>query len=130
VRFWDAQTGAPTGLVVVTTTFVTSVSFSPDGDTVITGGWDGAISLVDVGDRSVIGQLPGPENTFNSVAFDPSGETAFVSYETGEAIAWSFDIDDWRDRACDVVNRPLTTEEWSRFIPDLDYEPVCDDVSR
>jgi WD40 repeat protein len=126
LRLFDAESGTAIGSVPVDTTYTVSLSWSPDGSTIVTGGWDGSIKLVDVATRTVIGSLPGPADLFNTVAFTPDGSHIFVVYEqTGRGIRWTFDAKKWADRACDVAGRTLTRDEWNRFLPGVPYDPAC-----
>lgn len=54
---------------------VFSVTFAPDGKTVLAGAWDGSIRLWDVAARKEIRQYPGHSGWVRSVAFSPDGRT-------------------------------------------------------
>ena len=57
------------------TLFVTSVAFSPDGNTIASGSADQSIRLWNVSDGSHIRTLSGHTSTVTSVAFSPDGNT-------------------------------------------------------
>jgi WD40 repeat protein len=83
----NADSGKPTGLPPVEggtghTDRVFCVSFSPDGKTVASGGFDAAIKVWDVQTGKVRYTLKGHEHDVRSVAFSPDGKTlASCSYD-------------------------------------------------
>jgi WD40 repeat protein len=57
VRLWDATTGKPIGKPLTEHKFpVTSVSFSPDGKLIVSGGTDRTIRLWDAATGKAIGR--------------------------------------------------------------------------
>jgi RNA polymerase sigma-70 factor (ECF subfamily) len=71
-----AHTGDPSQMVG------SSVDFSPDGQTIATGGQDRIIRLWDPTDGSMLGELPGHEDMITDLAFNPA---------TGELVSGSWD---------------------------------------
>ena len=55
---------------------VSSVAFSPDGRTALSGSTDGTLKLWEVATGKELRTLTGHLNTVNSVAFSPDGRTA------------------------------------------------------
>jgi WD40 repeat protein len=55
--------------------WVTSVSFSPDGKTLVSGSYDNTIKLWNVETGKEIRTLKGHDNSVNSVNFSPDGKT-------------------------------------------------------
>jgi WD40 repeat protein len=53
---------------------VTSVSFSPDGARLVSGGDDDTLRLWDAASGALLATLPGHEGDVNSVGFSPDGE--------------------------------------------------------
>lgn len=41
---------------------------------------------------------------------------------------WDMDIDNWMAKACKIVNRNLTQEEWQRYMGDAPYCRTCPDL--
>jgi WD40 repeat protein len=54
---------------------VWSVAFSPDGKTLASGGWDGAVKLWDASTGKELASLKGHTSMVLSVAFSPDGKT-------------------------------------------------------
>jgi WD40 repeat protein len=71
------------------TSEVTSLAFSPDGQTLVSGSFDQTIILWDVATRQPLGQpLTGHKGSVWSVAFSPDGETLATAGEDKTIILW------------------------------------------
>jgi hypothetical protein len=66
---------------------VSSVAFSPDGKTALSGSWDDTVKWWDLSIGSVIKTLEGHSFFVNSVAFSPDGKTA-LSGSWDETVKW------------------------------------------
>ena len=67
---------------------VDSVSFSPDGALLATGGWDGMVILWDVLTREKIIAF-GHTDAIRSVSFSPDGTTLAAGGEDGTILLWN-----------------------------------------
>ena len=74
-RLWDARTGALINTLTGHTDLVFSVSFSPDGNTLATGGRAETVRLWDVDTGVLIRTLTGHTGDVFSVSFSPDGNT-------------------------------------------------------
>ena len=124
---WDVASGKLVGRLPHPN-FVTSVAFDPAGRTLATSATDFKIRLWDLASQRQIGSpLPGSEtgSGTNVSAFDPSGNHLIAVYDSGAAFVWNMDPNHWKQRACAVVGRSLTREEWTELLPDRRYQPAC-----
>ncbi len=76
---------------------VLDVAFSPDGDHVVAGGWDGAAKIVDRSGRVVRVLDEGELNTINAVQFSPDGHWVAIAafFGRGEPGTGRVKIWDW-----------------------------------
>jgi WD40 repeat protein len=114
---------------------VTSVAFSPDGKSVITGECDrlgGDFTCVQASARvweissgNEIARLPHTDWIY-AVAFSPDGN--YVATGGGEFTAriWLWEPGDLIEDACAYLLRNLTASEWEQYVGDaLEYQAVC-----
>jgi WD40 repeat protein len=104
---------------------VSSLAFSPNGETLASASKDGALILWDVTSAQFVYSLlsgsadGGNCKTISAVAFNADG-SRLVS--TGsEVLVWDLSVEGWRTRACKIAGRNFTEEEWTRYLPDEKY---------
>ena len=101
-------------------------SISPDGQTLATGGPEGAIRLWDLPTERPLGApLPALPNHEAVPQFTPDGKYLFVITDAGRAYRWDMRATSWAQHACNVAGRALTQTEWQAALPDRDYAPAC-----
>ena len=75
IWIYDAQTGEELNPIIGHTGFVNSVSFSPDGQTLVSGSRGGTVRLWDAETCTNLNTLNGHTASVNSVSFSPDGQT-------------------------------------------------------
>jgi WD40 repeat protein len=137
ITLWDVATYKLVGRLPHPA-IIHSVAFDPHSTTLATstlGASSGSVRLWDlVSMRQIGAALPEPElhpasflcdPCLNSTAFTPSGDQLIIDYGTGVGVVWDVDPELWERRACAVVGRPLTEEEWKELLPTRGYQPAC-----
>jgi len=125
IRFWDLRNDRPGAVWRVPRETVLSLSFSRDGRTLAVGARYGYVALWDVDKGQPIGTLPGLELDVTSVAYSPDGKRLASANDLDRVSLWDVHAGSWATRACQVVNRNLTPQEWRSFLGDAPYEPIC-----
>jgi WD40 repeat protein len=75
LKLWDVASGQLLRTLSGHSSAVTSVAFSPDGQTLASGSWDHSIKLWDVASGHMIRTQKGDNFEVASVAFSPDGRT-------------------------------------------------------
>ncbi|GAA2065438.1 nSTAND1 domain-containing NTPase [Williamsia deligens] len=116
-----ADLSGPTGAVY-------GATFSRDGSRVAAGGADGRLWIWDVRDRRVprpIARLQAYPGRIYDVAFGPGDRTVLATGAAGVVGSWNTDVDGVVRGACAMDSEPITRDEWSLYVPGMDYRPPC-----
>jgi WD40 repeat protein/tetratricopeptide (TPR) repeat protein/predicted Ser/Thr protein kinase len=87
-RFWETASGRPIGPPLQHQDGITSVAFSPDGKTVLTGSNDKTARQWELATGKPIGQPLQHQGTVTSVAFSPDGKTVLTGSNDKTARIW------------------------------------------
>ena len=88
IWLYDAQTGQELDLFIGHTGWISSLAFSPDGNTIATGSTDNTIRLWDTNTGQYSRTLIGHTSEVYSVAFTPDGRTLASGSVDGTVLLW------------------------------------------
>jgi tetratricopeptide (TPR) repeat protein len=88
--------------------YVTSVSFSPDGKTIASGSSDNTIKLWNL-EGKLLKTLSGHSSYVTSVSFSPDGKTIASGSWDNTVILWNLDLNDLLKQGCSWLNDYLAT---------------------
>ncbi|MGZ8736673.1 MAG: nSTAND1 domain-containing NTPase [Nocardioides sp.] len=109
--------------------WVGQVEWLPDGRTVVSTGQDTQIVLYDAERGMVRARMPassraGLAHTY-LLEVDGDGVAALAGDRPGRR--YPLDPEVWLDQACAIVDRDLSRDEWSSYLPDRPYHQTCGD---
>ena len=134
IRLWNVAAQKQIGVTLVGHHgSITNLMFSPDGSTLVSGSVDGTVRLWDTITARPLG--PPIPKTGRVVAFSQDGQTILAS-DGSFFFDWDIDLGVLEKRACRIVNRNLTRDEYAIYInPDpgaydtyYDKNPTCSDL--
>jgi WD40 repeat protein len=119
VTLWDVATRQKIGNSIPH--IGTTIAYSPDGRTIAAAGGRRVYFIPLTGNSS-----DGSTAATMSEPQTPSeAETLLTDAIVGLSLI-DVDSTSWAARACQMANRELTTEEWTQFLRDAPYKPVCE----
>jgi DNA-binding SARP family transcriptional activator/WD40 repeat protein len=105
---------------------ILSADFAPDGSVVALGGNDGQVHLLTADTLQEIGQLPiGTGAAWAFAAYTANGSALSAVDERGHIVQWDPRPQSWIHRACAIVARDLTPDEWNTYLPGLPRTRTC-----
>jgi hypothetical protein len=69
--------------------------------------------------------LRGHTDQVMSVAFSPDGQRLASGSWDNTLILWDPSLKSWQTRACEIVARDLTSEEWEQYLNSERYHATC-----
>jgi len=123
-RVWEAATGRELA-VVRHDGWVAAAIFSPDGALIATASDDQSARLWDATTAQELAVLR-HDGAVEAVAFSPDGSQLASASVDGTARLWAVRIEDLAARACRIVSRNLTRDEWQQYLPGQPYRRTCE----
>jgi WD40 repeat protein len=104
---------------------VTALAFSPDGRLLVSGLFDGAMTVWDVAGRRRIGSVQHARGAIVDLSYSRDGSAMTAVTEQGVVQRWNLNSNDWVSLACRVANRTVTADEQARLLDGRDAASIC-----
>ncbi|MBP2706257.1 winged helix-turn-helix domain-containing protein [Microbispora sp. RL4-1S] len=124
VALWDVRTGRSVGTLRGHTAPIDVIAFSRDGRALASAGDDRTIIVWDLASGRQTVTLTGHDAPIRGLAFTADGDL-ISGGEDGRIIRWSLRPDPLVGTLCREIGRDLTRDEWSAYVPSVDYRPTC-----
>ncbi|MCX4633089.1 trypsin-like peptidase domain-containing protein [Streptomyces sp. NBC_01443] len=127
-RLWDVATGKTLKTLTGHTNSVNAVVFSPNGKTLATASFTNTVRLWDVATGKTLKTLTGHTNSVNAVVFSPNGKTLATASTDKTARLWNVVLPKPSaaiHKICRSVNRELTPQELTTYLPGQSVGAVC-----
>jgi WD40 repeat protein len=128
ILLWDTRTWKRLHRWRVSDGWTISVGFTPDSRYVVSGGTDGKAGLRDVRDPTggefvIDATRSGANYVYVGTSLD--GRELVTVPQFGMPLRWDIDPESLARRACAIVQRSLTADEWAAALPDRPYQQTC-----
>ena len=129
ISVWDiSDPGNPRELTKIQAheTSITSLTFSPLGDFLVSGSGDSNIIVWDANSYEQIGPLiKGHNDAVIHLTFSQDGTIlSSVGYD-GNIILWDMNPLSWLRKSCQLAGRNFTRAEWNRYFQGEEYHTTC-----
>jgi WD40 repeat protein len=125
MMLWDTQNAHLLGTFTGHSGGVNAIAFSPDNLLLASGGWDHNVILWDADSTDAIATFTGHTAGVNAISFSADGGSLISGGDDGQVLFWRVSRSAWRDEACRIANRNLTSDEWQRFLGNTPYHETC-----
>jgi hypothetical protein len=106
--------------------YVSSLAFIRGGELLVLGSRDGTVRLWDVEGAAFAGEIwDGDGTALGNPWYDEANESVWVA-TSGLVVRLPVTPERWIERACELVGRDLTEDEWREYVPgDAPQQPAC-----
>jgi len=128
IQFWDLEQERSRGFPLPGTGGpVTSLAFHQDGNILASGSENNLVALWNVNPPQLIGDpLSGSDGSVTGLAFSLDTNQLYSGSSSGTILLWN--LAEWKEIACDLVQRNFTPDEWEQFFPTEDYRLTCEGI--
>ena len=124
VYLYAVRGARETHILAQSTQLVSSVAFTPDGQTLITAGYDATIRLSDTATRALTATITTDARGIEALSY--SASLGMIATTDGSATRiWRTDPTAVAEDVCATLKAPLTPAEWSTYMPEYPFSPVC-----
>ena len=107
---------------------VANAAFARGGEVLVVTTFDGAVRIWDVdgdGLPTFVWDGSGSARGSSPPWYDEASDSVWVA-TSGRVVQIPLDPERWIERACEIVSRDLTQDEWDRLVPgDEPLQPAC-----
>jgi WD40 repeat protein len=107
------------------TDILTGSYFTPDGQSLLTFGFDGTIRIWDLMNPSLDPVVLRHASVIGRAMLSKNGKWLIADAYPNLYI-WQWDFDDVQNLACRLVGRNLTRDEWAKYIGAKEYSKTCE----
>lgn len=126
IRIWDLLSGQEI-IRVIHNSWVNDVVWSPDGNYVFSGGWDGVVRIWDANSGNEVGRIA-HDAQIKSLAFTPDGlQIISISSDGGYKVSY-WKPEDVIAQACSRLTRNLSLLEWAKLFGNIEYHTTCSNL--
>lgn len=128
IKFWDTTTGKQIGepLKGQETQIWGLAFYPPHGEeSLVTLGDDGSVVIWDIASRAPLGPPLRTGLQSESFAVSPDGNYVFLGSFDRRTERWKLPNPAWQTASCTMAGRSLTEEEWTQYLGDTPYDPIC-----
>ena len=104
---------------------VITVAYAPDGNTLVSAGLDGRVTLWDGHTGDALGTIVASLNVATGARFGPDGHTVVIASTDGTVAHWDTRVEHWIATSCQIAGRSLTPTEWADILDDRTYIDIC-----
>jgi len=130
IILWDVKTGKAIGEPLFGhNNKIKSIIFSPDGKTLASLDYSNVI-LWDVETRTQLGEPFAVNTDYSVINFSLDGNTLIFIGSNGSVKLLDVNPKSWVKKACSIVNRNFSQEEWQKYMGNRPHEKTCPNLPK